>query len=142
MTKYYPEGYRVFKYFGKYHIAPFLRAFAKGLERPAKIIAIDERVDRGYSHTALLAHYGSVKNIKALHGVLVAKNYVSYAGKSLKFRLNNPRNFQYRGSSGIEAILVDDIITTGSTLLEAYEVLSRSGVNVLFALTIADAKEY
>jgi competence protein ComFC len=41
----------------------------------------------------------------------------------------------------VHAILVDDIITTGITLQEAQKVLMQHGVNVLFALTLADVEE-
>ena len=36
-------------------------------------------------------------------------------------------------------ILVDDLITTGSTILEAKEVLEKNNCEVLFALSISDA---
>ncbi len=71
----------------------------------------------------------------------MAQNRVSYAGKTLQYRIENPRNFIYKGTSSVDAILVDDIITTGITLQEAQNVLLSHGVNVLFALTLADAKE-
>jgi competence protein ComFC len=75
------------------------------------------------------------------HSSLQAKNRVNYSGKSLQFRLENPRDFIYRGKSNIDVILVDDIITTGITLQEAQKVLIEHGVNVLFALTLADVEE-
>ena len=37
-------------------------------------------------------------------------------------------------------ILVDDIVTTGTTILEARDTLQKAGVDVLFALVLADAK--
>jgi competence protein ComFC len=55
--------------------------------------------------------------------------------------LENPREFYYTGEQGIEAILIDDIITTGVTLQEAQQELERHGVEVLFAVTLADARE-
>jgi competence protein ComFC len=66
---------------------------------------------------------------------------VNYSGKSLQFRLEHPRDFVYKGKSNIDVILVDDIITTGITLQEAQKVLMTHGVNVLFALTLADVEE-
>ncbi|WP_292654117.1 ComF family protein [Nitratifractor sp.] len=140
LSKHTPAGYRLFRYFGRRHIAPFLEAFAEGLEAPARIIAVDERPRGGYSHTALLARYGAVSGLTPLHGVLPAANQVHYVGRSLQFRLENPRDFHYNGPSGIDAVLLDDIITTGSTLGEAHRVLRENGVNVLFALTLADAR--
>lgn len=139
LSKFDSSGYRIYRYFAKMHIKPFLESFEEGIERDCFLIAIDERVDRGYSHTATLAHYGSTKKIQPLHTVLMAKNRVEYAGKSLEFRLSNSRKFTYSGPKDIDAILIDDIITTGLTLNEAYTTLKQNGVNTLFALTIANA---
>ena len=75
------------------------------------------------------------------HASLMAQNRVNYSGKSLQYRLEHPRDFVYTGKSGIDVILVDDIITTGITLQEAQKVLMENGVNVLFALTLADVEE-
>ncbi len=55
--------------------------------------------------------------------------------------MENSRDFLYKCKSGIDVILVDDIITTGITLQEAQKVLISHGDNVLFALTLADAEE-
>ncbi|WP_456391796.1 ComF family protein [Nitratifractor sp.] len=141
LSKHTPRGYRLYRYFGRRHIAPFFEAFAEGLDEPALILAVDESVEHGYSHTALLAHWSRFENLRPLHGALRASNRVSYAGKSLQFRLENPRQFVYRGPKGIKAVLLDDIITTGTTLDEARSVLESQDVEVLFALTLADARE-
>ena len=141
LTKHTPIGYRLYRYFARMHFAPFLEAFAEGLERPACLIGIDELPRGGYSHTAILSHYGSVRGLESLPASLIAKNRVDYAGKTLQYRLENPRDFRYRGPSDIEAILIDDIITTGSTRGEAHRLLRASGVEVLFALTLADASD-
>ena len=71
----------------------------------------------------------------------MAQNRVNYSGQDLQSRLENPRDFLYKGKSNIDVILVDDIITTGITLQEAQKVLLSHGVNVLFALTLADVEE-
>ena len=55
--------------------------------------------------------------------------------------MDNPRDFIYKGSSNIEVILVDDLITTGLTIQEAKELLLEYNVTVLFALTLGDASE-
>jgi competence protein ComFC len=141
LSKHTPAGYRIYRYFGRRHVAPFLQAFAEGLEEPARIVAVDEGVRGGYSHTALLARASRFEKLRPLHGVLPARNSVSYAGKPLRYRLENPRDFRYRGPEGISVVLIDDIVTTGTTLSEARSVLSRHGVEVLFALTLADARE-
>ena len=41
----------------------------------------------------------------------------------------------------LDIVLIDDIVTTGSTLKEAHDALKKHDVNVLFALVLADAKE-
>ena len=81
------------------------------------------------------------KHAIPLHSSLLAQNRVNYSGKSLQYRLSNPRDFLYTGKHNIDAILVDDIITTGITLQEAQQVLEQNSVNVLFALTLADVEE-
>jgi len=141
LTKHTPAGYRLYRYFSRAFFRPFLDDFASHIDTPVTLIAIDERVQSGYSHTAVLSHYAKSPKIVPAHATLLAQNNVSYAGKSLQYRLNNPRDFRYTGEAGIEAILIDDIITTGVTLQEAQQELQRHGVEVLFALTLADARD-
>jgi competence protein ComFC len=140
LSKHTTQGYRVYKALSKMTFTPFIKSFISNLDSPVYIIGIDEVIKNGYSHIALLTHQMKAKNVYILHSKLIASNKVKYAGESLHFRLSNPRNFKYSGISNIEAILVDDIITTGTTLKEAQKVLRENGVEVLFALTLADAK--
>jgi len=81
-----------------------------------------------------------MKNVKIEHAKLMARNKINYSGKTLQFRLENPRDFEYKGKKNIEAILVDDIVTTGTTLTEAASVLKKNGVDILFALTLAEVE--
>ena len=141
LTKHTPLGHRIYSYFSRRHLAHLLENFARELETPVHLIAIDDRPSGGYSHTAVLVHGVGNDLLPPLPGALRAQNRISYAGKSLRFRLENPRDFRYRGPSGIEAVLIDDIVTTGSTLSEAHRVLRDAGVEVLFAMTLADAGE-
>ncbi len=117
--------------------------FSKKFEFPNNVyvFGVDDIIKYDYSHTAILASSMKTKIIKPTFGAMRAKNSVKYAGKSLDFRLKNPREFQYDFKSGIDAILVDDIITTGTTLQEAKIVLEKSNVNLLFSLTLADARD-
>ncbi len=141
-TKYSPIGYRVYKFFAKEYIREFLVSYIKEANIDnLYLIAVDENIKRGYSNTSIMIHYASTREIKPLHGVLKAKNRVSYAGKSLEFRLKNPKDFSYSGKKNIDAILVDDLITTGTTLSQAYNEVIKHGVNVHFALTLANAKD-
>ena len=140
LTKHTPQGYIIYKALSKMTFKPFIKNFIKNYNQPIYIIGIDEIIKGGYSHIALLTHQMRYRGIKILHSKLIAQNRVKYAGKTLEFRLSNPREFLYSGKTDIEAILVDDIITTGTTLKEANAVLKQSGVNVIFAVTLADAK--
>jgi len=141
LSKHTPEGYRIYKALAKMTMQPFIEEFVEADARVVYIIGVDEYVKNGYAHVALLTHAMKTKYSVPLHSSLMAKNRVTYAGKNLQFRLENPRNFIYTGKSNIDVILVDDIITTGITLQEAQKVLIQSGVNVLFALTLADVEE-
>ncbi|HIP60947.1 MAG TPA: ComF family protein [Sulfurovum sp.] len=141
LTKHTPVGFRIYKYFGKKFITPFIDKFAKEAREELGLISIDEQVHSGYAHTALLSHFVDNSFVGVQHSKLLAKNSVNYAGKSLQYRLENPRNFQYTGKKDIQVILIDDIITTGVTLQEAQIELKRHGVDVLFAVTLADARE-
>ncbi|WP_321779067.1 ComF family protein [Sulfurimonas sp.] len=102
-------------------------------------IAVDDNVKSGYSHTAILNKALKNKYINPQYNKLRAKNDISYSGKSKEFRLLNPRNFSFHNSSLNDIILIDDIITTGSTLTQATQVIQNSKKEVLFCLTLADA---
>ena len=141
LTKHKPEGYRIYKALAQMTMKPFIEEFVESDDRKVYIVGIDEYVKSGYAHVALLTHAMKTKYSIPLHSTLMARNRVNYSGKDLQFRLNNPRDFVYTGKSNIDVILVDDIITTGITLQEAQKVLIQHGVNVLFALTLADVEE-
>ena len=102
-------------------------------------IAVDDNTKSGYSHTAILNKTLQSKYIKPEFNKLRAKNSVSYSGKSREFRLLNPRDFTFNSSTTNKIILVDDIITTGSTLTQAINSIRLNKKEVLFCLTLADA---
>lgn len=58
----------------------------------------------------------------------------------MEFRRKNKRDYKYYGKRNIQIILIDDIVTSGNTLLEAKQVLENNNCEVLFALTLSDAK--
>ncbi len=138
-TKHKFIGYFIYNILAK---ESFLK-FAKYFQINNKIFSFscDDTVQNGYSHNAILNKYLKSNNITPVHSVLRATSNIKYSGKSLQFRQNNPRNFTYHYKSDIDAILVDDIITTGTTINEAKTVLQKQNINVLFALTLADARD-
>ena len=139
-TKHKPEGYRIYKALASMTMKPFMEEFLESDDREVYIVGVDEYVKNGYAHVSLLTHVMQIGNAKIQHASLMARNRVNYSGKPLQFRLDNPRDFVYTGKKGVDVILVDDIITTGITLQEAQKVLTQSGVNVLFALVLADVE--
>lgn len=137
-TKYQFFGDRVYSILGKLAFSKF----AQNFEYDSKIYAIpiDDHTRHQFSHTAILSKSLQSKNIRPVYNTLKANNILKYAGKDLLFRQNNKRDFVYTGESNIDAILVDDVVTSGTTLLEAKECLEKNGVSILFALTLCDAK--
>lgn len=139
-TKHKPEGYRIYKALANITMKPFIKEFVENNDGNVYIVGVDEHIQSGYAHVSLLTRAMKYKTAIPLHAALMATNRVNYSGKSLQFRLENPREFIYTGVEDVHAILVDDIVTTGITLQEAQKVLMQHGVNVLFALTLADVE--
>lgn len=137
-TKHTYLGAKIFAQLGKHTFFEFLKTFA--LPKTIYAIPIDDHVRHNYSHSAILAR-ATKPYLKPLYASLRAQNEVSYSGKSRAFREANKRDFVFTCKDKIDAILVDDIVTTGSTLEEAYETLKQQGTNVVCALVLADAKE-
>ncbi len=112
--------------------------FSANYPQKLNVIPIDDKTKKGFSHTAILANV--MKKDKKLYSTLHSQNEIKYAGKTLEYRLNNPRDFKYTGPKNIDAVLVDDVVTTKTTLNEAKEVLKKHNVNVLFCLVLADLR--
>lgn len=115
-------------------------ALSVDLDKNISIVPINDTNTDGYSHTAILANSLKTERIKPIFNALHATNNVTYSGKDLEFRRKNPRKFKLLKRIEDPVILVDDIITTGSTLLEAKDVLNKNGVDVLCGITLADAR--
>jgi len=141
LSKHTPQGYRIYKALAKMTFKPFMKEFIEADDRKVYIVGVDEYSNGSYAHVALLTRAMKSAYSIPLYASLMAKNRVKYAGKNLQFRLDHPRDFIYTGKTNIDVILVDDIVTTGVTLQEAQKVLLSAGVNVLFALTLADVEE-
>ncbi|OCM00030.1 DNA utilization protein GntX [Aliarcobacter thereius] len=133
-SKYHFYGDRVFNILGKLSFAKFASNFT--FTHPILAIPIDDHTRHDFSQTAILAKHLKSSFIKPVFNTLKATNIVKYAGKNLEFRQKNPRKFTYSGVKNCDVILVDDVITTGTTILEAKKILKKQGINVLFAITL------
>ena len=134
--KYHPFGSRIFEILAKNSFKKFAEVYTEKIYS----IGIDDNTKKGYSHTAILNHALKSQSITPLYKKLIAKNNITYAGKDLEFRLNNPRDFIYMGEKNIDVILVDDVVTTGTTLNEAKEILKKYDVNISFCLVLVDKR--
>ena len=137
-SKYYFHGDRVYNLLAKISFHKFAINF--NYKENILAIPIDDHTRHDFSHTAILAHHLLSQNIKPLYNVLKATKIVKYAGKDLEFRKNNPRKFKVNKIKNQTVILCDDLITTGSTILEAKKALEKENNKGLFSLTLADAK--
>ncbi|WP_457749751.1 ComF family protein [Sulfurimonas sp.] len=116
------------------------KKFAEEFHTKEKYIslAVDDTIQSGYSHTAILNHHLKTYNIQPLFNQLRAQNSVSYSGQTKLFRQENPRNFQLKKLKKENIILVDDIITTGSTLSQACAEVQKQNKEVSFCLSLTD----
>ena len=136
LTKYDLIGSRVYKLLANNSFKKFGSSFNYPYQ--AYALAIDDNINKGYSHTSILSNALKGKNISILHNSLMSQNNIKYANKSLEFRLKNPRNFKWTNQVNIDVILVDDIVVSGTTMKEAIGTLELSKVNVLFAICLCD----
>jgi len=136
-TKYEFYGDKVYDILSTLAFKKFAQNFT--FENEVFAIGIDDHTRHEFSQTAILTKFLKSKYIIPQFNLLKAQNKVKYAGKDLEFRKKNKRNFVYKGKQNIQVILVDDLITTGSTILEAKQTLEKNNCEVLFALSISDA---
>ena len=138
-TKHTDLGYYIYNILAQNSFKKFTLNF--NLDFSLAAIAIDDTPKNLYSHTAILSNALKSKVIKPLFNKLRAKNNISYAGKSKEFRLLNPRKFKLQTFLQNDIILIDDIITTGTTINEAITELKSNNKEVLFCLTLADSAQ-
>lgn len=98
---------------------------------------------RGYNHAHILASELSKKlNLPVINLLKRIKNTKPQASLKREERIKNLRDAFALSSNILKSqysniFLVDDIFTTGSTLLEAGRVLKRSGAESVWGLTLA-----
>ena len=134
-TKHTYHGAKIFAQLTKYALLPLVKTFTC---RGVFTLPIDDHTRSGYSHSAVIAH-GLKDVMNPLYKKLRAKNHIRYSGQTLNTREQNRRDFTITCKENIDVVLIDDIVTTGNTLSEATSTCRAHNVNVLFAITLADA---
>ena len=137
-SKYYFYGDRVINILASLSFKIFSQNL--NLDFPITVIPIDDHTRHNFSHSAILARHMKNNKLNVVYNTLKAKNKIKYAGKSLFYRKHNKRDFMYTGKKDLNVILVDDLLTSGSTILEAKRILEKNNCTVLFSLTLSDAK--
>ncbi|MEA3354457.1 MAG: ComF family protein [Campylobacterota bacterium] len=137
-SKYEFFGDRVFNILAQLSFKIFADNF--NVDETVYAIPIDDHTRHQFSQTAILARSLNSRGIKPVYNSLKASNIVKYAGCDLEYRKKNPRDFKYRGKRNLKVILVDDLVTSGLTIIEAKKKLQEYNCEVLFALTLADVK--
>jgi len=97
---------------------------------------------RGYNQAALLAQELSDRaGLACLPRLLVrARETEQQVGKARSERLTNARGaFQLRKSGPKRVVLVDDVVTTGSTVRACAQALAAGGVELALVVALAQA---
>ncbi len=102
---------------------------------------------RGYNHSEILAkELGKKFNIEVLNLLERVKDTKSQYGLKLPdrkkniqgaFEINSSFIIHHLSFKNTSVFLVDDIVTTGSTLLEASNTLKRNGAKRVYGVTLA-----
>ena len=101
---------------------------------------------RGFNHAEYLArHFGKLLDIPVANNFLIKTRPTipQVETKTKEERQENLKNaFSTIGTPGVpivstNVLLIDDVLTTGSTLRECAKVLRKNGVKEVWALTIA-----
>lgn len=95
---------------------------------------------RGYNQVHELAQFLSkILNLKYnSHNLIRTKETIAQVELSAKERLDNPKDsFLAQDVQGKNVFLIDDVMTTGSTLKHASLALLKAGVNKVYVASIA-----
>lgn len=95
---------------------------------------------RGYDHTLLVARFIAQKRRLKLHRCLRRVSTTVQRGASRKERIAQAKEaFKVEGSiqSNVPYLLVDDVVTTGSTLRYAARTLKSAGAETIWAIAAA-----
>ena len=94
-SKYYFYGDRILNILADLSFRKFSNNFK--FNQSVTVIPIDDHMRHDFSHSAILAKHMKSKYLNVKFNTLKAQNIIKYAGKSLKFRQKNKRDFSYTG---------------------------------------------
>lgn len=128
-------------------IAPLvaeLATFNEGIDLVPAPSRLENFARRGFTPSLVLARALSnlVAHTRVLNCLVLAKNVQDQVGLSSSQRHINlaGRMSLNQKVAGRPCFVVDDICTTGATLIEAWRALSVGGANVFGALVISESK--
>ena len=137
-------GSRIFKRLGIYALSNFFERYqdlAKLKKQEVAILSIRNKAIGMYSHSAILAQCFKIYGFKVFHNALIIGNNSHFSHLTKEERRTLGRNFSFHFKHDyLAVILVDDIITTGQTLLEASDIVKQNSYTPLFAWTLCDSR--
>jgi predicted amidophosphoribosyltransferase len=99
---------------------------------------------RGFQPSLLLARQlaNRVPNAKVLNALVLSSDVLDQVGLSSAERISNLQGSMKLNQSvvGKTIFLVDDVVTTGATITEAWKTVSLGGAIVLGALVVSEAR--
>lgn len=140
-------GSRVLGRLGCFGVAKFFESNNElllnneSVKKSCCVLCVRNKRIGAYSHSAILAKCFKKYGFKVKYSALIAQNEVRFSTLSKAERLQEKRNFTLKINKKYNfIIIVDDIITTGQTLLEASETIKKDSKIPLFAWTLCDAR--
>ncbi|WP_120944906.1 ComF family protein [Helicobacter labacensis] len=139
-SKYHDIGSRLLALLARKARSSFLQQVYPTLNLPHPLhgVCIDDTLKRAYAPTAvILRQFCQYSPFSPLYYQLRATQEITYAGQSLAFRQSHSKGFIYKGQEGLDCFLLDDILTTGTTMQQALQTLAHAGVRVHFGVVLA-----
>lgn len=137
-------GSRIFKRLGVYAVSNFFARYkdlATLNKQKIAVLSIRNKNIGMYSHSAILSQCFSAYGFKVFNNALIIGNNSHFSHLKRHERQELGRSFRFNFKHNcLGVIIVDDIITTGQTLLEASDIAMQNGYNSLFAWTLCDSR--
>lgn len=106
------------------------------------VVAIDERLKGAYSHTSIILKEFKSYGFKIKYNALHLKNHIHFSNLNKAQRARYKREFKINldTTKYKRVIICDDVITTGTTMLQASLALESLGVKCVFGFCLCDAR--